>query len=118
MLTDDYIEPTGFITYVHEGVGYHVDYEWHPSDAEAGLIESIDVLQVTRNDEAVEVSPVLLSKMTGAALRHARLTEGGTCRRVVPGVDPWLPAPPPRRPAPVVEFPRAQTSSGPHSDRR
>jgi len=103
--------PNGEVNYTHQGLCYTVEYEWYPADE--GKPEFI-AARATRGGVEVKVSPVLLAKMTTAALRDARLYECGTVRK--PGSGRPVQSPPP--PAPKAESRRAQIFSISPADRR
>lgn len=110
-----YNHPNGEMIYTHEGVCYAVEYEWYP--AAEGEPESIEI-RVLRGGEEVEVSPVLHTKMTSAALRDARLYECGLCPKPARDTGSTRPVQPPPPPAPKAESRRARIFSISPADRR
>ena len=66
-----YNHPNGEMIYTHEGLCYHVEYEFYPGDfGECDFI----AIRVLRGGQEVKVPPVLRSRMMDAALKDALRT--------------------------------------------
>ena len=64
--------PNGEMIYTHEGLCYHVEYEFYPGDCGAAPFIAIRVL---RGGQEVKVPPVLRGKMCDVALKDALRTQ-------------------------------------------
>jgi hypothetical protein len=70
-----YNHPNGGMIYTHEGLCYHVEYEWYPGEDEADFI----AIRVLRGGNEVKVPPVLRGRMMDAALRDAQMYGCALC---------------------------------------